>query len=453
MSAVLFLIAALSTPAPAPAADSVYVIENVTVIPMDTERTVPGQTVVVRDGRIEAMGSAGDVTAPEEAERIDGTGRFLMPGLAEMHAHIPSPPAGGDMTNAHEVLFLYAANGVTTIRGMLGHPAHLELRNRVDEGHVLGPRIWTSGPSVRGNLTSAAAGDSAARFTKAQGYDFIKIHPGPTREAFDAMVAAADQEGISFSGHVPADVGLERALEAGYASIDHLDGYVRALVAPGVTPEGRGAGWFGVNYGRVVDRSRITALARATREAGVWNVPTQTLMDSYATDALPEEMASMPELQYVSQGTRAQWMRWKAQSLEATPSPDVRRAFLEVRHALIKALHDEGAGLLLGSDAPQVWNVPGFSVRRELESLVAAGLTPYEALVTGTRNVAAFFGVDDRAGTVAVGNWADLILLERNPLEQVGNVGRPVGVMVRGRWLDAADIEEGLAAIAARHAN
>jgi imidazolonepropionase-like amidohydrolase len=447
-----FAAALLATTLP-PGADSAHAFVNVTVIPMDADRTVAGQTVVVRDGLIVALGPTSETEVPGGAVRIDGSGRYLMPGLAEMHAHIPSPASDGSLASAHEVLFLYVANGVTTIRGMLGHPAHLDLRREVGRGAVLGPRIWTSGPSVRANLTTAAAGDSAALITWEAGYDFIKIHPGPTREGFDALVRTATRLGIPFSGHVPADVGLFHALESGYATIDHLDGYVEALVPAGARPEGTDGGWFGANYGRVVDRARVVDLARRTREAGVWVVPTQTLMDSYATDATADEMAQMPELRYVSSATRAAWMRWKEQSFASTPSPDVRREFLAVRRQLIAALQDEGAGLLLGSDSPQVWNVPGFSIRRELEALVAAGLTPFQALATGTRNVARFLGTEDRAGSVAVGKWADLLLLEGNPLERVSHVARPHGVMVRGRWIDHQTIAQGLARIAAQYEN
>jgi len=448
---MLATLAFLATLTPWAPADSVFAFVNVTVIPMDSERTLPAQTVVVRQGTIVGIGPTATMEVPSEAQHIDGTGGYLMPGLAEMHAHIPAPSGDGGLLNAHEVLFLYVANGVTTIRGMLGHPAHLGLRRDVDRGAVSGPRIWTSGPSVRANLSSAAAGDSAVRFTWEAGYDFIKIHPGPTRAGFDALVQTATQLGIPFSGHVPRDVGLVRALESGYATIDHMDGYVEALVPAGATPEGTNAGWFGANLGRVADRSQIGDLARRTSQAGVWIVPTQTLMESYATDATPDEMAMMPELRYVSPATRANWMRWKARSFETTPSSEVRREFLAVRRELLFTLQAEGVGLLLGSDAPQVWNVPGFSIRRELEALVAAGLTPFEALTTGTRNVARFFGTEDHAGTVGVGMWADLILLAENPLERVGNVARPRGVMVRGRWIDHDTIERGLARIAAQY--
>jgi imidazolonepropionase-like amidohydrolase len=429
-------------------AQSTTVFEGVHVIPMDRERVLENQTVVVRDGLVAAMGPAGSVAVPAGAVRVAARGRFLLPGLAEMHAHIPGPGAantyGADYTG--NVLFLYVAGGVTTVRGMLGHPSHLPLRQRVEAGEIIGPRIWTSGPSVNGNSVSTpAAAAAAARDQRAAGYDFIKIHPGVRREVFDSLDAAADREGIRFAGHVPVEVGVERALEAGYWSIDHLDGYVEALAGRAGQP----AAWFGARLGPEVDLARIPDLAARTRDAGVWNVPTQTLMESYATAESAAQLAQRPEFGYVPPVDRERWIAWKNDADgQNIPREDLDK-WIAARYRLIKALHDAGAGLLLGSDAPQVWNVPGFSVHRELETLVAAGLTPYEALVTGTRNVATYFGTADRAGTIAVGKQADFLLLEANPLTDIRNTTRRAGVMIRGVWLPQAEIDAKLEAIAA----
>ncbi|MBI2614239.1 MAG: amidohydrolase family protein, partial [Gemmatimonadetes bacterium] len=347
------------------------------------------------------------------------------------------------------VLFLYVANGVTTIRGMLGQSSHLELRRRVEAGEILGPRIWTSGPSVNGNnVKTGEAADSAARASKAAGYDFIKIHPGLTREAFDALDRAADREGIRYAGHVPTLVGVPRALEAGYWSIDHLDSYLDALV-PGSAGAPANPGFFGMSLVQWVDESRIPELARATRAAGVWNVPTQILMENLASDEDPAVMAQRPEIRYMPPALLEGSIRQKRVLRQQYPSADDWRRFVEIRRKLVKALHDQGAGLLLGSDAPQWWNVPGFSALRELGALVAAGLTPYQALETGTRNVAVYFGTEDRAGTIEVGKQADLILLDANPLEDIGNVWRNSGVMIRGRWLSQATLDERLERLAA----
>ena len=281
---------------------------------------------------------------------------------------------------------------------------------------------------------------------KAAGYDFLKIHPGIRSEVFDTLAAAARRAGIRLAGHVPAEVGLQRALAAGYITIDHLDGYVEAMARTGNSEE---SAFFGLNLGERLDESRMPALVRATREAGVWNVPTQVLMENLVPDVSLEALQRRPEMRYVSRQTQSKWAEVKRSMLEETGStPESMAKTMDVRRKLIKALHQAGAGLLLGSDAPQIYNVPGFATHRELEALVGAGLTPYEALETGTRNVAAFFGTLATTGTIEVGKQADLILLDGNPLTDIRNTAKQSGVMVRGRWLPKAEIEARLAAIA-----
>lgn len=429
------------------APDTAVAFVDVTVVPMDRERIIPGQTVVVQGGRIAAMGPAGRVKVPAGSSTVDGRGKFLLPGLAEMHAHIPS----GELPDSviERTLYLYVSRGITTVRGMLGHPRHLDLRGRAAGSRMLSPTIYTSGPSLNGN--SVATPEVAARMVteqKAAGYDFLKIHPGISREAFDTLAATAQRLDIGFAGHVPLDVGLERALAAGYATIDHLDGYVEALSKPGAL-SARESEFFGLNLGDQVDESGMAALVQATREAKVWNVPTQVLMENLAPAMKVEELERRAEMRYVSPDTRSKWAEVKRSLLAETGStPRSAARTMEVRRRLIKALHAGGAGLLLGSDAPQIYNVPGFSTHRELESLVAAGLTPYQALETGTRNVAVFFGTLPTTGTVEVGKRADLILLEANPLTDVRNSTRQSGVMLRGRWLPKSEIDTRLAAIA-----
>jgi imidazolonepropionase-like amidohydrolase len=429
-------------------AQDVTVFRNVSVIPMDAERVLDAQTVVVRGERIESIGPAAGAEIPPNARVIDGSGRYLVPGLAEMHAHVPQ---GDDPRYVEEVLFLYVANGVTTSRGMLGTPSHLELRERLARHEVLGPRLYTSGPSL--NDQSVGSPDDAARIVREQagaGYDFVKVHPGPTRAEYDAAAAAAAASGIELAGHVPADVGVLRAIEAKQATIDHLDGYVEALV-----PEERRAqgGFFGLNLADAADRSRIPAVVAATVAAGVWNVPTQTLVEHWpAPSPTLDELLARPEMAYVSPQTRDQWAASKRQIVDAPGyDADRVRALIVLRRELVKALHDAGAGLLLGSDAPQVFNVPGFSLHHELAAIVAAGLTPYEALRTGTANPAVFFDAADEFGTIREGLAADFMLVASNPLENVAALARPEGVMVRGRWLDRAALDEGLEEIAARH--
>ena len=310
--------------------------------------------------------------------------------------------------------------------------------------------IYTSGPSLNGN--SVPTPGAAARIVaeqKAAGYDFLKIHPGIAGEVFDTLAATARRLGIRFAGHVPLDVGLARALETGYASIDHLDGYVEAMVREGSPVPASESQFFGLNLGEYLDESKLPALVQATRDARVWNVPTELLMENLMPGESVQALERRPEMRYVSPGTVTKWAETKNSFLRETgSSEESARRVLQVRRKLIKALHAGGAGLLLGSDAPQIYNVPGFSTHRELAALVAAGLTPYQALETGTRNVAVFFGTLPTSGTIAVGKRADLVLLDANPLVDVGNTTRRAGVMLRGRWLPKGQIETRLAVIA-----
>ncbi|MGE0354845.1 MAG: amidohydrolase family protein [Gemmatimonadales bacterium] len=440
----LVLVAALALPS-VPSAQAVTAFTNVSVVPMDRERVLENQTVVVQGSRVIAMGPAGRTPVPAGAVRIEARGRYLMPGLGEMHAHIPGGQASPEMVD--RVLFLFLANGVTTVRGMLGDPRHLELRDRAARGEILSPAIHTSGPSINGN--SAPSVEVVQRMVaeqKAAGYDFIKIHPGLRREVFDSMAAAAQRAGLTFSGHVPLEVGLERALEAPYATIDHLDGYAEYLLDAGAPVSAAQSQFFGLNFGAYLDDSRIPQVAAATGRAGVWNVPTEILMENLAGDASVEQLLAREEIRYWYPAQVDQWVAARRQ-FEQTPEAD-RAAWINTRRTIIRRLHEAGAGLLLGSDAPQMWNVPGFSAHRELEALVAAGLTPFEALETGTRNVAVFFRSTDSTGTVAVGKTADLILLDANPLTDIRNSRRIHGVMVRGRWLSRAELDAGLARLA-----
>jgi hypothetical protein len=443
-------------PAPAPqearaaetagAAGAVAFVD-VTVLPMEGERVLQRQTVVVRDGRIAAVGPADRTEVPAGAVRVQGTGRYLMPGLAEMHGHIPGSQ---NPRYTENVLFLYVSNGVTIVRGMAGDPSHLELRERVARGDLLGPTIHAASPGFSGN--NAGTPDAAERRVREMhqaGYDLLKVFSMPT-DAYARMASTAHELGIPFAGHIPAAVGLEGALEHRQASIDHLDRYVEFLVRDGVSTQGRDGGFFGSAFVDLVDTGKIPTAVARTREAGVWNVPTLSLVEHLASSEAAERMAEWPEMRYMPPQVIEGWVRSK-HDFQARPDfqPAAAQRLVEIRRQLTKALHDGGAPIALGSDAPQFFNVPGFSIHHEMEMMVASGLTPYEVLVTGTRNPAIYFETPDEFGTVQVGRRADLILLEANPLDDIANVRRRAGVMVRGNWLPENEIQQRLQTIAA----
>lgn len=435
-----WLLVALLAGAPSIASQTTAFI-NVNVVPMDTERVVEQQTVVVRDGRIDAIGPVDDVPIPEGAAVVDGTDRYLLPGLAEMHAHVPA----ADSPLLARYFDLYVANGVTTIRGMLGRESHLALRDALEAGSVFGPRLVTSGPSLNGRSVNGAqqARDMVAA-QHAAGYDFVKIHPGLTAGEFEAAALAANALGIPYAGHVPVAAGIARALELEMSTIDHLDGYFAALLPPDSHGRGGFGGFFDVLLADEIEAERIPHVAAATARAGTWNVPTEVLIEHLVDSTPVSELRSRPEMRYMPAAIVSDWARAKESQLaERDFDPAVAALAVELRRRLILELHRAGAGLLLGSDSPQVFNVPGFSLHRELEVLVAAGLTPWEALYTGTAAVARYLGSD--TGVVAVGRAADLVLLDANPLDDVRNSRRIHGVMLRGAWFPGAALADRLA--------
>lgn len=413
---------------------------NVNVVPMTSETVIEQQTVVVDNGVIEAIGHVDQVPIPEGSKIVDGTDRYLMPGLAEMHAHVPDVSSG----NLGRDLNLYVANGITTIRGMLGRPSHIGLRQNLLDGDVFGPRLFTSGPSLNGRSVNGAA--SARQLVKQQhaaGYDFIKVHPGLSSAEFDALADTANALGMPYAGHVPVAAGVHRALELNMATIDHLDGYFAALLRPDSHGQGGFGGFFDIMLAGELETDRIAEIARATAEAGTWNVPTEVLIELRVNEISIKELRNRLEMRYVPEATVQRWIDAKTAAIGTMDfNPEVAALAIELRRRLILELQRAGAGLLLGSDSPQVFNVPGFATHRELDVLVAAGLTPYEALYSGTAAVAEFLG--SNTGLVTIGREADLVVLDANPLEDIRNSRRIHGVMLRGHWHSAAALAKRL---------
>jgi imidazolonepropionase-like amidohydrolase len=414
---------------------------NVTVIPMDRAGALADQTVVVRGERIAAIGPSSKVEVPGDATRIDGRGKFLMPGMSEMHAHIPGGPNATE-ADMHRTLLLFAANGITTIRGMLGEPRHLPLREAVRAGKVIGPTIYTSGVSFSGNTAkSREVALKMVQDQKAAGYDLLKIHPGVPRDVFDAVAAEANKLGIPFAGHVPADVGLERALNARFRSIDHIDGYFEYAVRPNAPVDLKNPGFFGANLTEHLDQARLAKAVAETKRAGVWIVPTQGLLEIFMSMATPEELSKRPGVEYMPATMVAAWTKQR-QGFMAQPgfTKQNNERFLQERRKLLKALHDAGVDIILGSDAVQTFSVPGFSIPNEMRAMALSGISPFDIYVTGSRNVARYFNREQEVGTVTAGKIADLVLVDADPLATVANFEKQTGTMLRGRWHPRADL-------------
>jgi imidazolonepropionase-like amidohydrolase len=458
LAAAVFVAALGSWPAgTASAQETPIAITNVTVLPMDGERTLADQTVVVQGGRVRSVGPAARANIPAGAMRIDGRGKFLMPGLAEMHAHVP--PGNPTDEQLAEIMFLYVANGITTIRGMLGAPYQIQLKETLASGAMLGPRFFHAAPSLNGSSApNPDAGVAHVRAARAIGYDLMKIHPGVSRATWDASTAEMRSIGMTFGGHVPSDVGLVHAIRSGIATIDHVDGYLEASVRDSAIYARPGA-----TLGAVVDAidpSKFAGLAQLARERNVWNVPTMYLWENFYNDRTADDLGALPEMQYVSAQQVNAWKNQKRgrgngdASQEMTP--ERRERLLALRRQMLKALADAGAPLLMGTDSPQMFNVPGFALHRELQVARTAGISNYQILESGTRNVGRYvtesLKQDGAFGTVAVGQWADLVLLEANPLDDLENLTRRSGVFVRGRWVSAEEIRSGLDRIRTKHA-
>jgi len=423
-------------------------IRDVNIVDVENGVILEQRQVVIDSGRIKLISTDLD-QIDDYTRQIDGSNQFLLPGLAEMHAHIPSPPTSAE--RVEETLFLYLSNGITTIRGMLGHPSHLVLRDRALAGDLLSPRIYTSSPSLNGNSvqTPEEAEEKVLLYASA-GYDFLKIHPGIRLEVFEVLVETAKQKGISYSGHVPVDVGIVRALESGYGTIDHVDGFLEGLVPEDRITDPNTNGFFGFNFTAQADTSRIKELVELSRERNVWVVPTQSLFERWFAPTTADEMLSQAEMKYMPRSTLENWRERKIRATGPQSDFDQKTwvRFIEIRRRLIRELQEHGKGLLLGSDAPQIFNVPGFSIQREIQAMLKAGLTPLQILQSGTINVAEFFGMTDRFGQIKEGLAADAILVKNNPLEDLSALREISGVMIRGRWLPKKEIDRRLQEIA-----
>ncbi len=406
------------------------VIVGATVIPMDSERVIEGQTILVEGDRIVAVGTDDEIEVPSKAIVVNGAGRFVVPGLAEMHGHIPPPTASREYID--HVLFLYVANGVTTVRGMLGHDGQLELKRKVFDDEVTGPALYLAGPSFNGNsVRSPEQAERKVRQQAEEGWDLLKIHPGMDRASYDRMAETAHELEMRFAGHVPEDVGLLHALEMGQETFDHIDGYTTYLGSEE----------------RVVPDEELREISRKTRDAGAWIVPTMALWETLWGTVDLETLSGYDELKYMPSGMVESWNANVARRSAETDRVAAARV-IETRMRLLKIMQEEGVRILFGTDAPQLYSVPGFSVHHETKRMADAGLTPYEILVSATRNVGDYFADQDDFGTIATGKRADLLVLAANPLEDVANLRAVEGVVLRGKWLSGEEIKSRLARIA-----
>ncbi|MEI9889158.1 MAG: amidohydrolase family protein [Rhizomicrobium sp.] len=432
--------------------NAAFAFRHATVLPMDRDVALEDRTVVVRDGRIAALGPSDAIEIPHDALVVDARGKYLIPGLCDMHVHIsPSGPGPAlneieAMRRARQFLLVFLSSGITTVRNMAGTPMHLALRAEVAAGDTLGPRILCCSPILEtrftfpeiaefGQLvqTPEEARDAVIAHHRA-GYDFIKVYNDIDAPVYDMIIATARAVGIPVVGHVAFQKGLRGALAAKQDSIEHFRSYDFAIDtrAGGDKPK-RFEGWL------YATPQRVAELAEQTAEAGTWNVPTLVIERNLRTDA------EMAEAAAIEDAPMPVWLRddleknWLEHLFSGEQRQIIRDGFA-ARGAMLKALDDVGAGILAGSDCPGCRLVPGRSLLRELELMVEAGLSPWRALRTATVAAARFLG-DDSGGTIAPGKRADLLLLEGDPRADISALRRQAGVAVAGRWLPSAQLE------------
>lgn len=369
---------------------------GVHVVPMDREIVLRDHTVVVEDGRIGEVGPRDAIDVPPSAAVIEGDGRYLLPGLADMHVHL-----------ARDDLDAYLAHGITTVRNMWGFPAIQVMQAEIEAGSLRGPAIHSVSPGLDGSpprwpftqiVDDPATADSVVQAQGDAGWTTLKLYQDLSRATYDSVVAAATRRGLEYVGHTPTDVGLGRVLEAGQRSVEHLGGYVAEVGGTGATVVGRWAS---------ADPGRMAAVAELTALSGAWVCPTLAIQ-----------------------------LR-----LQASAGADLLERAAENRRRMVRTLHEAGARLLVGTDAGIDVVAPGNSMVTELREFVRAGLSPYEALSIATTGAARYLGEEGRIGVIRKGARADLVLVETDPLAEVTTLGDPAGTMVNGTWYARSTLE------------
>ena len=438
-----------------------FAITGVSVIPMTRDTVIRDATVVVKDGRIASVGASGNVRVPAGARRIDGRGKYLIPGLADMHTHLYSDGDVPDSLARYE-LGVMVANGVTATRFMIGTREHFALRREIEAGRIVGPQLWLASPQFTGKedvnsrvVTSPEEARNAVKEMADLGYDFIKLTLFITPPVYDAIVREAKDQGIRVVGHVDPQVGVSRALAAGQ-QIEHLDNYLESVLADSapmresVSDRGlfRLENWKSLDY---VDDAKVERIAGATARSGTFTCPTLSVFKTaFALGQSEEEVKARPDWGIMPAGMRALYLGARDKYWKNPASEARRMRWVQVRDRLVKAIADSGGRIMAGSDTPEWFFGYGWTLHRELESLVAAGLTPYQALAAATRNPAEFLRGSKEWGTIETGKRADLVLITGNPLEDIRNTARIEGVAVGGRWLDAAERERMIRTATAR---
>jgi imidazolonepropionase-like amidohydrolase len=417
----------------ATAQTSTLVITGVNVVDAAAGRILPNSTVTISGDTIASLVSEGPI--PAGVQVVDGRGKYLIPGLWDMHAHMEA--------SGESWLPLHVANGVTGIRDMGSDlDVILRMRDATSSGRTLGPRIVAAGPILddapgnwpfRLRVRNAEEGRSAVVLLQRRGVDLIKVHNHTPRTAFFGIAEEARRQKLPLAGHVPMNVTAEEAVDAGMTNIEHLSEMRLWMPCSG-----------GREYRRDACRPFFEMLARR----GIWQTPTLGAVSELATIGTPASSISAEQIAYAGKQLRGMWAG--NQKLFATPEMvRMMKARAQVAAVVTSDMAKAGVGILAGCDAL----IAGFCVHDELSAMVRAGMTPVSALQTATINPARYLGREKTFGSIAPGKVADLVLLDANPLDEIGNVRRIHAVVVAGRPLDRRELDRMLAQVKddARH--
>lgn len=418
------------------------VFTDVNVVPMDRERVIARTTVIVRDGMIASIGIKAKL--PAGTPVIDGKGAWLVPGLADMHNHVTS----------RDDLTLLLANGVTTMLNMGEATNAFAGRTRiaVNRGDVPGPYIFTAfvvdGDPQYGHFIVRTADEARAivRLAKANGYSFIKVYTNLSAEAFAALADEAKAQEVAVVGHNVAAVGLAKQLAAGQAMVAHVEEFFTGFFPEPPADDQQAP----PDDARIVDAIALVKAHGAFVTSDLFTY--RTIAAQFGKPAAVKAYLAAPEARYLSPADRIDWARSSYQKKAVDLS---RRVAFEAR--FVKAMADAGVPLIAGGDAPTIPGlVSGFALHDEIDAMLAAGLTPFQALSAATRTPGEFIAKTvpgaARFGVVAPGYRADLLLVAENPLEKPATLRAPLGAMANGRWHDAAALKAMLAEVAERRA-
>ncbi|RUO76183.1 amidohydrolase family protein [Idiomarina seosinensis] len=397
------------------------------------------RAVLIKDDEIsQVVPMALAENLPESVRLVDANDGYVLAGFTEMHGHVPPATDFGQLPKryADDMLFLYLANGVTTVRGMLGYPHQLQLKRDIEAGERTGPTLYLAGPSFNGNtVESVEQATSRVIEQRQQGWDLLKIHPGLTLQEYRALAETAREHNMDFAGHVPKDVGLEVALQEGQRTIDHMDGYLEYVDA----------------IDRPITEQELQELVDLTLEYDVGVVPTQALWSTLIGAEDPESLAKYPELDLVPESVRDGWVNYYQQPSMGYFNQDNAIVQQDNRQQLLKALHDAGAKIIFGTDAPQLFSVPGFSIHHEIRKMREAGIPLADIYYYATAAAGNYFEDNDQFGQISKGQRADFMVLKNNPLQSADALKTIQGVMARGEWLAKQEIDRKLEEIRAAY--